>query len=482
MVVGSRSRPVALLTYLILILLFRRSLQLSGLTPQGSPDGEARILSRRRWIRSVVASSAAATTTASLLPSNDDDNNNNNKYARPTAARAGDVPLTAPRLSSEYYNLPYATNPDAGRFYFPTLTPPFDGRATYRYNLGRNSWAFEQLLTFANVTATIRCNVVQLNSTGGLWVHSPQWPTGEFCSLLDECGTVEHVVLPCNAFEHKAPMQAFLQKYPNSQVWVAPGQYGPLGSCGTTLLRSSSTVNVGKQSLPYRVDGILGDTNSPRPSWLNEFDMAVLYVDLPRNAGPVSEVAFCHRPTKTLISTDAVVYIPPSPPDILTTYFDVDTIRADPTFWTRSVLQAVFLPLRSETKYERSESNDYEVHYPGYDALSGRLVRAPILRAVVDARAPDAVRNWIVQQTDGTWQYDRIITSHFASPIQASPANVKASFEYLFEEDVTKLQSSESLPPIACQDWDLLDSINQFIAKTNAGEPAVFPFQRGCVE
>jgi hypothetical protein len=41
--------------------------------------------------------------------------------------------------------------------------------------------------------------------------------------------------------------------------------------------------------------------------------------------------------------------------------------------------------------------------------------------------------------------------------------------------------SKNSLPPIACQDWELLDSINQFIAKYNAGEPAVFDFQRGCV-
>jgi hypothetical protein len=127
-------------------------------------------------------------------------------------------------------------------------------------------------------------------------------------------------------------------------------------------------------------------------------------------------------------------------------------------------------------------SNNKIVSYPGYEALSGRLVRAPILRAVVDARAPDAVREWIIQQTDGSWQYDRIISSHFASPIDASPSDVRASFEYLFEDDVEKLQNSKSLPPIACQDWELLDSINQFIAKTNAGEPAVFPFQRGCVE
>jgi hypothetical protein len=112
-----------------------------------------------------------------------------------------------------------------------------------------------------------------------------------------------------------------------------------------------------------------------------------------------------------------------------------------------------------------------------------RLVRAPILRAVVDARAPMAVRDWIHMQTNGDWNYDRILTSHFASPIMATPADVRAAFQYLFEDqDMAQLQGPNSrLPPIACQDWELLDSINKFIAKTNTGEKAIFDFQRGCL-
>ena len=42
------------------------------------------------------------------------------------------------------------TAESAGRLYFPPLTPPLFNRATYRYDLGRNAWALEQLLTFAN--------------------------------------------------------------------------------------------------------------------------------------------------------------------------------------------------------------------------------------------------------------------------------------------------------------------------------------------
>jgi hypothetical protein len=369
---------------------------------------------RRDWLQSAAGANLATTFSSTLIPPTRSGNaaeystNNNNN---------------PPRLADEYYDTPISTRPEAGQFFFPTLTPPFRHRATYRYTLGRNAWALEQLLTFANVTATIRCNIIQLQN-GGLWVHSPQWPTGEYCTLLDELGVVEHVVLPCNALEHKAPVSSFLKRYPNAKVWVSPGQYGPFGSCGTTL-------NDGN-TLGFNIDGVLGDpTTNPPPPWTDEFDIATLYVDLPNNAGPVSEVAFCHRPTKTLVSTDAVVYVPNAAPDILSTYFDSTTME-DADFWPKSVLQAVFLPLRT---------NHWEGNkYPGYEALVDRLVRAPILRAVVDARAPTKVKDWIDLQTNGNWNYDRILTSHFASPIMATPADVRATFQYLFEDDIAQLQ------------------------------------------
>ena len=165
-------------------------------------------------------------------------------------------------------------NPDAavtlesaGRNYFPPLTPPLTNRATYRYDLGRDAWALEQLLVFANVSATIRTVVVKM-SDGQLWVNSPQWPTGELCALLDELGPVGHIVLPCNALEHKAPMKPFVKRYPKASVWVSPGQYGPFGACA---------LDVASAKMGYRVDGILPvgapTTDSKLPPWASEFDM-----------------------------------------------------------------------------------------------------------------------------------------------------------------------------------------------------------------
>lgn len=368
----------------------------------------------------------------------------------PTAASlVSSASWAEPQLANEFFDESPTTRQEAGRTFFPTITPPFRSRATYRYNLGRGAWAFEQLLAFANVTATIRMNVIQLQS-GGLWVHSPVYPTGEALSLLSDLpGSVEHIVLPCNALEHKAPMASFCRAHSDASVWVSPGLYGPFGSCGQTMEEP--------KSLNYRIDGILGGTSQP-PPWADEFDMATIYASLPENAGPVSEVAFCHKPTQTLVATDAVIFVPSTMPAIFGTYF-ADT-SFSPYFWERSVLQAVFLPLRFQ-----------ENAYPGFGALENRLVRAPILRAFTDARAPDETREWV--ETISRWKFDRILTSHFASPIRATPMDFKSAFGYLYDD-------LENLPPIACQDWDLLEGLNQVIKENKLGAPATFDYSKGC--
>ena len=90
------------------------------------------------------------------------------------------------------------------------------------------------------------------------------------------------------------------------------------------------------------------------------------YVSLPENAGPVSEAAFYHRPTKSLVAVDAVVFVPEAPPPIFRTYFDDATVDAT-DFWPKTVLQAVFLPLR-----QRNGESDV-TRWPGSSAVQVRL-------------------------------------------------------------------------------------------------------------
>lgn len=409
-----------------------------------------------------------------------------------------EMPLEVSVGLEGYHPNEAVTYPRLGRSFFPTITPPIRNRATYRYDLGRGMYALEQLLTFANVTATIRSNVVQMLN-GDLFVSGPLYPTEEYCQLLDDLGTVRHVVVPCNALEHKAALCPFVHHYKDTleSVWVAPGQYGPLGQCGISL---DEPINMGCQ-----VSGILPITtsnlqslpqNTNLPPWSDEFEIQTLYVKLPQNTGPVSESAMFHKPTKTLITVDAVVYIPPTYPPIFKTYFPNITDKA---FWPKTVLQSVFLPLRrletnsmdassdeesSVSSESSSESSDgyssdeleKEAHqWPGYFALQGKLVRAPILRSFVDARAPDEIRRW-VSSIARDWKFDRIVTAHFASPIRASPSQFKSAFGYLYKD----VQNKE-LPQIACQDWDLLQSLNVFIDDNKLGAPAVFDFKIDCI-
>jgi len=433
--------------------------------------------------------------------------------ARADTATVQDIqrPLSSPTsaattpLLSNYNPSNYKTLPSYGRTVFPpSFLPPLNNRATYRYSLGRNAWALEQLIAFANVTATIRTNVIK-EENGELWVCGPLWPTDEYCALLDELGPVTNVVLPTNALEHKAAMKQFVRKYPDAEVWISPGQYGPFGECGVVTEdmdedQVNRVVRKAAKTMGYRVDGILplraqpgtqSKAHEPKPknmfpSWADRFDTAVLCVDLPGNAGPTSECAFVHKPSKTLVVTDAVICVPsvsttaagdndstlqfPIQP-IFSSYFD-ETTLSDPTFWPRTVLQAVFLPLRTEP------SKSEMAVYPGYEALTNRLVRAPILRAFADARAPDSVRDW-VNRIAGLTTFDRIITAHFASPINAGQDLFTGAFAHL-DRDASLDELSSTLPPIACQDWSTLDSLNDFIGDNKLGAPVVYDFRRGC--
>ena len=331
---------------------------------------------------------------------------------------------------------PPVTRPDAGRAFAEAILPPVPfGRATYRYDLGRGAYAFEQLLRFQNVSATVRMNVQRLRN-GKLWVVAPVAPTGECLSLLKDIGEVEHLVLPVTALEHKAFFGPFQRQFPQASVWAAPGQYGPFGTLGFSPETST---------LPFRVDGVLPRTKRDKqPPWASEIETKTFYVDLPGNAGPVAEAAFFHKDTKTLFVTDAVSWIPrlSRAPEIFRTSFDDKTYDND-DFWPKSVLQAVFLSLRKD-----------QGRWPGYDAITDKVVRAPILAAFADIRAPSETLAWIDDVC--RWPFERVVTSHFASPFAASPSEVRRAF-------------GRNPNNIDARDWKQLDELNKVIVDNDLG-------------
>ena len=156
--------------------------------------------------------------------------------------------------------------------------------------------------------------------------------------------------------------------------------------------------------------------------WSKSFDYAHIVVGL--------KIWFPHRPTA---------------PDIFRTSFP-DAAVDDPDFWPQSVLQAVFLSLRKEGSA-----------WPGYDRITDRVVRAPILAAFADIRAPDETAAWVDDFTK-SWAFDRVVTAHFASPFAASPRDVKRAF-------------GRNPNGLDARDWAQLDDLNSVIVKNDLGAP-----------
>ena len=107
------------------------------------------------------------------------------------------------------------------------------------------------------------------------------------------------------------------------------------------------------------------------------------------------------------------------------------------------MLQAVFLTLRKDGQ-----------RWPGYDAITDKVVRAPILAAFADIRAPSETIAWIDDVCK--WPFERVVTSHFASPFAASPSEVRRAF-------------GQNPNKIDARDWKQLDELNKVIVDNDLG-------------
>ncbi|KAH6830366.1 lysine-tRNA ligase [Perilla frutescens var. hirtella] len=377
-----------------------------------------------------------------------------------------------------------------GRFYFnftgfPFPLGPFLNRQTLRYEAVKNSiWLFEQeqALGFSSVSTNIRMTVIKLKS-GGLWVHAPIAPTKECIQLVKELGApVEYIVLPTFAYEHKIFVGPFSRQFPRAEVWVAPRQWSwPL-------------------NLPLEFFGIfrariLQDEDSSTP-WADEIEQKVL--SSPEvGIGPYVEVAFYHKRTRTLLVTDAVIYVPRQPPECISKESllssaknglavkilskgrevpeepVVDNMMSRQKGWERMVLQILFL----------GPSNLLEPN-ASFSQMSQKLIVSPIVKTLVFSKVPEKVRDWIDRITRD-WRFKRIIPAHFAAPINASRSDFLAAFGFLDdllgERYVTRPslallftsllgKAASYFPP---DDMRTLSSLDQFLVSVGAVKKTV---------
>lgn len=379
---------------------------------------------------------------------------------------------------------------NSGRFYlnftgFPFPLGPFLNRRTIRKEILKNCiWSFEQeqALGFSSVSTNIRMTVIKLKS-GGLWVHAPIAPTKECIQLLKELGAqVEYIILPTFAYEHKIFVGPFSRKFPRAQIWVAPRQWSwPL-------------------NLPPEFFGIfraktLQDEDLSTP-WADEIEQKVLSA-LEVGIGPYVEVAFYHKPSRSLLVTDAVIYVPREPPECISKESLLESAKNglavrilsggkevpnEPVVdnkmnrqkgWERMVLQILFLGPSNLLEPDAS-----------FAQMSEKLIVSPIVKTLVFSKVPDKVRDWIDRMVRD-WRFKRIIPAHFAAPIKAGRAELLAAFAFLDdllgERYITRPslsllfvsllgKATSYFPP---DDMRTLSSLDQFLVSVGAVKKTV---------
>jgi len=327
-------------------------------------------------------------------------------------------------------------------------------------------WTFEQAQTLANIAVNTRMTVIKL-SDGGLWVHNPVAPTEECMAMMKELDApVKYIVLGSAQYEHKIFVPPFSRKFPGAKIYTV----GPLFSWPIDLDSISSSL------LGIFSDGDLKDQDREAP-WADEIEQKLLEPSQRLGFGySAAECAFFHKRSKTLLCTDALVYVPETPPEVLNKS-DLEYLGNDRNI----VLDAVVLanwrgsgglireaqeaeaagPKKSETELLRKgwQRDALLALYFGPDgrsllepeeafqAIAGRWVAPPVCYSLVySGKIRSDVLSWYKAICE--WDFERILPCHFAGPMPGTAAEVRTAYEVL-EDGVDALnpEGSSALPP-----------------------------------
>ena len=131
----------------------------------------------------------------------------------------------------------------------------------------------EYPIHFGGMDLFSRMTLVRLHD-GKLWVHSPCRLDAQLKNEIDQLGKVAYILAPGNF--HHLYVSDFQSHYPDAETFLCPG------------------LEYKREDLKF--DWILDD--HPDPRWNSEFDQVVIQTRI------ISEVAFVHKNTGTLILVD----------------------------------------------------------------------------------------------------------------------------------------------------------------------------------
>lgn len=321
-----------------------------------------------------------------------------------------------------------------GRFYFnitgfPFPLGPLFARQTVRSEVEPGKiWCFEQEQALAgiNVVTTIRMTVVKL-CDGDLLVYAPIAPTRECIALLDELeAPVKHIILTTHAYEHKVFISPFQRRYPKAQVYVPPDLWSfPL-------------------NLPLPLLGIFNakvlTSDDMQLPWSDELSYKVLSAKI--GLAPYIEVAFYHKAAKVLLVTDAVIFIPEDPPEVINRD-KLQRAGEDNLFVRLLYAKDKAQQVRNRDEQEKlgwkrmalliSYFSPEHLRDPvTFPIIGGRLIVMPVIQTLVFAKCPGATRKWIDAITN-EWDFSRVISAHFSAPVDAGPHEVRDAFRFAYD-------------------------------------------------
>lgn len=321
-----------------------------------------------------------------------------------------------------------------GRFYFNVTGFPFPlgplfARQTVRTEVEPGTiWCFEQEQSLAglNVTTTIRMTVIKLQN-GELLVYAPIAPTRECMHLVKELDApVKHIILTTHAYEHKIFISPFQRRFPEAQVYVVPNLWSfPL-------------------NLPLPLLGIFNakvlTSDDMELPWSQELSYKVFSSKI--GLAPYCEVAFYHKKAKLLMVTDAVVYIPEDPPEV------VNRDKLQRAGEDNLFVQLLYAKDRAQKPRNQDEqeklgwkrmallisyfSPEHLRDPVTFPEIGGRLIVMPVIQTLCFAKCPGPTRRWIDAITQD-WDFSRVVSAHFSSPVDAGPQDVKDAFSFAYD-------------------------------------------------
>ncbi len=338
---------------------------------------------------------------------------------------------------------------------------PYGNRPTlFRELIPGQIWSFEQLQGLYYVAVPVRLTVVKVSS--GLMLVNPLPPTTELLRKLTELeskyGSVCTIVLPtASGLEHKISMPALARAFPKANLWICPGQW-------TFPLNLPSEL-VG---IPRKRTKTLSEEGFPHMECCTWIPLGPLDIGL----GRFQEISCFHKPSNSLLVTDALVSINSEPPEL----FELDpspllfhsrergddpledTPEARKKGWLRLALFASFLKpeklsipsinkillhaFKPGLRNPRSHFGVFPFSWQeGWEQSAKDLIGArqpniqiaPVIERLVFPRSKDVFLDWLDQlkSLNGIrW----LISAHYKAPVTFTPRQIKLLIKKISSE------------------------------------------------